>query len=76
MLANIYLDDLDWQMARSGREMVRYADDFIVLCDSREEAQQALERVGHWVEENGLRLHPSKTRLVDASQAGGIDFLG
>ena len=76
LLANIYLDELDWQMARSGREMVRYADDLIVLSDSREEAQQALERVGHWVEENGLKLHPSKTRLVDASQAGGFDFLG
>jgi RNA-directed DNA polymerase len=76
LLANIYLDDLDWQMARSGLEMVRYADDFIVLCRSQEQAQQALEPVRHWVEENGLILHPSKTRLVDASQAGGFDFLG
>jgi RNA-directed DNA polymerase len=76
LLANIYLDELDWQMARRRLEMVRYADDFIVLCDSREAAQEALERVRHWVEENGLRLHPSKTRLVDASQAGGFDFLG
>lgn len=76
LLANIYLDDLDWQMARSGLEMVRYADDFIVLCHSQEQAQQALGRVRLWVEENGLILHPSKTRLVDASQAGGFDFLG
>jgi RNA-directed DNA polymerase len=76
LLSNIYLDGLDWQMARNGFEMVRYADDFIVLCRSHEQAQEALERVGHWVERNGLRLHPIKTRLVDASLAGGFDFLG
>jgi RNA-directed DNA polymerase len=76
LLSNIYLDGLDWQMARSGLEMVRYADDFIVLCRSQEQAQQALELVRRWVEENGLSLHPNKTRLVDASQAGGFDFLG
>jgi RNA-directed DNA polymerase len=76
LLANIYLDDLDWQTARSGLEMVRYADDFIVLCRSQEQAQQALELVRRWVEENGLTLHPNKTRLVDASQAGGFEFLG
>ncbi len=46
------------------------------LCRSQEQAQQALEQVGRWVEENGLTLHPSKTRLVDASLAGGFDFLG
>jgi RNA-directed DNA polymerase len=76
LLSNIYLDGLDWQMARSGLEMVRYADDFIVLCRSQEQAQQALELVRRWVEENGLSLHPNKTRLVDTSQAGGFDFLG
>jgi RNA-directed DNA polymerase len=76
LLSNIYLDGLDWQMAKGGFEMVRYADDFIVLCSSQEQAQEALERVRQWVEENGLTLHPIKTRLVDASQAGGFDFLG
>jgi RNA-directed DNA polymerase len=76
LLSNIYLNGLDWQMAQSGFEMVRYADDFIVLCSSQEQAQEALERVRHWVEENGLSLHPIKTRLVDASRAGGFDFLG
>ena len=76
LLSNIYLDGLDWQMARNGLEMARYADDFIVLCRSQEQAQQALELVRRWVEENGLSLHPNKTRLVDASQAGGFDFLG
>ena len=76
LLSNIYLDGLDWQMARNGFEMVRYADDFIVLCHSQEQAQEALERVRRWVEEKGLNLHPIKTRLVDASLAGGFDFLG
>jgi RNA-directed DNA polymerase len=76
LLSNIYLDGLDWTMARSGFEMVRYADDFIVLCRNQQEAQEALEQVEHWVEENGLKLHPIKTRLVDASLAGGFDFLG
>ncbi len=47
-----------------------------MLCRSQEQAQQALEQVRHWVEEHGLTLHPTKTRLVEASQAGGFDFLG
>ena len=76
LLSNIYLNGLDWKMARSGFEMVRYADDFVVLCASQQEAQKALEEINHWVEENGLKLHPTKTRIVDASQRGGFDFLG
>jgi RNA-directed DNA polymerase len=76
LLSNIYLNGLDWQMARKGFEMVRYADDFVVLCSSQEESQKALEQISQWVEENGLKLHPTKTRLVDARQRGGFDFLG
>jgi RNA-directed DNA polymerase len=63
-------------MTRNGFEMDRYADDFVVLCSSQEEAQKALEQISQWVEENGLKLHPSKTRLVDARLRGGFDFLG
>jgi RNA-directed DNA polymerase len=63
-------------MARNGFEMVRYANDFVVLCASQEEAQKAFEEINQWVEENGLKLHPTKTRIVDASQRGGFDFLG
>jgi RNA-directed DNA polymerase len=74
LLSNIYLNGLDWKMVRSGLEMVRYADDFV--CSSQEEAQKALEQIKQWVEENGLKLHPTKTRVVDASQRGGFDFLG
>ena len=76
LLSNIYLNGLDWKMAQKGFEMVRYADDLVVLCNSQEQAEQALEQVRQWVEANALKLHPTKTRLVDASQRGGFDFLG
>ncbi len=76
LLANIYLNPLDHQMAQAGYEMVRYADDFVILCRSQAEAQAALAAVAGWVQEAGLTLHPEKTRVVDASQRGGFDFLG
>jgi RNA-directed DNA polymerase len=77
LLANIHLDPLDWQMAGSGFEMVRYADDKVVLCRSREEAAAALEKLGEWMEEAKLTLHPEKTRTVDMSGAGShVGFLG
>ena len=76
LLANIYLNPLDQVMAGKGWEMIRYADDFILLCKSQEQAQQALQAVRQWVEPAGLILHPTKTRRVDASQAGGFDFPG
>lgn len=76
LLANIYLNPLDHLMAESGCEMVRYADDFVILCRSREAAEAALVHVQTWVAENGLKLHPEKTRIVDATQRGGFDFLG
>jgi RNA-directed DNA polymerase len=76
LLSNIYLDPLDHQMAERGHKMVRYADDFVILCKSKEEARRALEEVKGWTEKNGLELHPHKTRLVDAREKGGFDFLG
>lgn len=76
LLANIYLNPLDHLMAGQGWEMVRYADDFVILCESQEAAQRALETVRQWVEQAGLTLHPTKTRIVDANQPGGFDFLG
>jgi RNA-directed DNA polymerase len=76
LLANIYLDPLDWEMARAGIEMVRYADDYVVLCQSRKQALQALEKIQEFATANGLTLHPEKTQIVDASQPGGFDFLG
>src|SRR5205807_1415125 len=63
-------------MAAAGYEMTRYADDFVVQCRSEEEAKAALEKIRQWAQENGLIIHPGKTRIVDASQKGGFDFLG
>ena len=77
LLANVYLHPLDVLMEESGHRMVRYADDFVILCRSREEAMAVLEQVRRWVEENGLTLHPEKTHVGDCRQEGeGFDFLG
>lgn len=76
LLSNIYLDPLDHKMAREGFQMVRYADDFVILCRSEAEAREALERVRIWTVQAGLTLHPEKTRIVNAEQKGGFDFLG
>ena len=77
LLANIYLDPLDRLMAERGYRMVRYADDFVILTGSREEADAALVLVRSWVTENGLALHPEKTRVGDCRQPGeGFEFLG
>jgi len=75
LLSNIYLDPLDHHMAEQSFAMVRYADDFVVLCRSAEEARRALAMVQAWVAEAGLTLHPTKTRIVDAAM-DGFDFLG
>jgi len=76
LLSNIYLDPLDQLMVARGREMVRYADDFVILCRSQAEAEQALRETQDWTAKAGLKLHPEKTRVVDATQKGGFDFLG
>jgi len=76
LLANLYLDPLDHLMARKGWEMVRYADDFVILCQTQEQAQEALHEIQQWTQAAGLKLHPEKTRLVDMKQPGGFDFLG
>lgn len=76
LLSNLYLNPLDQQMAQQGSEMVRYADDFVILCRSQGEAEAALEQVRQWAEQAGLELHPVKTRIVDATERGGFDFLG
>jgi RNA-directed DNA polymerase len=77
LLANIYLHPLDCHMKQKGYRMVRYADDFVLLCRSLQEAEAALEEVKAWVEANGLSLSPDKTHVGDCRQAGqGFDFLG
>jgi RNA-directed DNA polymerase len=75
LLSNIYLNPLDHLMAQKGFEMVRYADDFVILCRSPEEANQALAVVQEWTASAGLTLHPTKTRIVNASEEY-FDFLG
>jgi len=75
LLSNIYLDPLDHLMAVRGFEMVRYADDFVVMCRSEEDAAAALAVVQQWTAQAGLMLHPTKTRLVD-ERKDGFDFLG
>jgi RNA-directed DNA polymerase len=75
LLSNIYLNPLDHLLAQKGFEMVRYADDFVILCRSPEEASQALAVVQEWTASAGLTLHPTKTRIVDA-QEDAFEFLG
>lgn len=75
LLSNIYLNPLDHLMAQQGIEMVRYADDFVILCRTAEEAASALEQVQQWTANAGLTLHPTKTKIVDA-RTDGFDFLG
>jgi RNA-directed DNA polymerase len=75
LLSNSYLDPLDHLCASAGLAMVRYADDFVILCRTRAEADRALGLVRAWVEAVGLTRHPDKTRVVD-TQTESFDFLG
>ncbi|HEX8408018.1 MAG TPA: group II intron reverse transcriptase/maturase [Thermoanaerobaculia bacterium] len=76
LLANIYLHPIDVVMEGEGYAMVRYADDCVVLCTAREEAERAMNRLQELMEARGLRLHPEKTKIVEANAPGGFDFLG
>ena len=77
LLANVYLHPLDELMAARGYRMVRYADDFVVLCKSPEEADAAMAEITAWVTANGLGLHPDKTHVGDSRRPGdGFEFLG
>jgi RNA-directed DNA polymerase len=77
LLGNLYLHPLDVHLRDGGYKLVRYADDFVVLCRSREEAEAAFAEVGGWVEANGLSLHPDKTHVGDCREPGqGFEFLG
>jgi len=75
VLSNAYLNPLDHRMAENGFQMVRYADDFVILCRSQEEAEAALAAVRVWVDAHGLNLHPEKTHIVDA-RTKEFSFLG
>jgi RNA-directed DNA polymerase len=75
MLANLYLNPLDHEMERRGWVMVRYADDLVVLCRTKAEAETVLHYLRQWTRAAGLTLHPTKTRIVEATSEG-FDFLG
>jgi len=78
LLANVYLHMLDriWETRHAGLgQLVRYADDFVIVCRRREDAKQALEVVRRVVRSLKLKLHPEKTRVVDLGR-DGFDFLG
>ncbi len=75
LLANIVLDRLDWQLHAAGYRFARYADDFVVLCQSAPQAQEALALVHRVLEgELGLTLSPEKTKITTYGK--GYDFLG
>lgn len=77
LLANLYLHPVDQAMEEAGYAMIRYADDFVIMCKDETEAKQALHKVTQLTTERGLTLHPEKTRVVNISEAGqGFDFLG
>jgi RNA-directed DNA polymerase len=80
LLANIYLNRLDRIWASRCRELgilVRYADDFVVMCRRESQAREALRRIGLVMNQMGLRLHPDKTRLVNLTRGkGSFVFLG
>jgi RNA-directed DNA polymerase len=78
LLANIFLHAFDraWAVHGTG-ELVRYADDFVVLCSTRSQAEEAHRRAQAMLGGLGLVLHPDKTRVVDLREGHeGFDFLG
>jgi RNA-directed DNA polymerase len=77
LLANIYLHHLDLTLHRYGRKIIRYADDFVVLCRSKEEAKEALAEIQLWTKQNGLQLSQEKTHIGNCLEVGqGLEFLG
>ena len=74
LLANIVLNHMDWQLHRAGFAFVRYADDFVVVCPSVKRAEEARSLVKSILDKLGLKLSPSKTKIVSYGQ--GYSFLG
>lgn len=77
ILANIYLNELDWHIPEAGVRMIRYADDFVIICETKDKAEEILGKVREWCETMKLTLHPEKTRIVDMGKPNEyFDFLG
>ena len=77
LLANIYLNPLDQLMSKLGHDMVRYADDMVILCPSAEAAETVLQMLREWSAQAELTLHSEKTKIIDMGQPKAhFDFLG
>jgi len=76
ILANIYLHPVDVALREAGYEMVRYADDMVILCKTREEAETARVRLSELLQARELVLHPTKTRIAHLNERPGFQFLG
>lgn len=74
LLANLYLDSIDDRISARGVRLVRFADDFLLMCRGETAAAGARDRMAALLAEQGLRLHPEKTRIVPFEQ--GFRFLG
>ena len=74
ILSSILLTPFDWEMRRKGYRLTRYADDWVVTCETRTEAQAALAAAKRILEKLGVELHAEKTRIVHVRQ--GFEFLG
>jgi RNA-directed DNA polymerase len=77
LLSNVYLHGLDKEMTRRGYKMVRYADDFVILCKTKYEAERAMKYVEEWIKSNGLELNADKSHIGNCTIKGqGFEFLG
>jgi len=76
LLSNLFLNELDWKMSQLDFKMIRYADDFVVVCKTEQEVEEALTQVKSWTQDNKLIVHPTKTRIVHHNDKGGFEFLG
>lgn len=76
LLANIYLHPVDVAMQQAGFEMVRYADDLVILCKCEKDAREALTLLTAEMAKLEQTLHPEKTRIVDLMNSEGFEFLG
>lgn len=77
LMSNLYLHGLDKLTSKMGIEYARFADDFVALCRTQQEAENVLKQIKQWVEGNGLQLHPDKTHVGNCMEKGqGFEFLG
>lgn len=74
LLANLVLNHLDWSLADAGYRFARYADDFVIVCSTKQQAQEALTLVQRVLKDLGLALSPEKTEITTYGK--GYEFLG